>query len=234
MTPDFYKKNKKIHLAVDCIIFGFNNENLEILLIKRGFEPEKNKWSLMGGFVLENEAPEDAAERVLKTLTGLDNIYMEHFTVFGDPNREKQDRVVSLCYFALIDTEKYKEILNDNYEARWFNIDKHPELIFDHKKMVNAARKRLKTKAALYPILFELLPEKFTIPQIIQLYEAIYENQLDKRNFNRKLLASNLLIKLDEKDKENSKKGAYYYNLNKDIYKENIMSFLKHLPNWYE
>lgn len=136
--------------------------------------------------------------------------------------------------FALINTEKYKEILSANYKARWFNINKHPELIFDHLEMVNAARKKLKTKAALYPILFELLPEKFTIPQIILLYEAIYENQLDKRNFTRKLLASNLLIKLDEKDKEHSKKGAYYYQLNKGIYKEKIMSFLKYLPNWYE
>lgn len=234
MILDVYKKNKKLHLAVDCIIFGFSNENLEILLIKRGFDPEKDKWSLMGGFVLEDEAPEDAAERVLKTLTGLDNIYMEHFSVFGDPKREKHDRVVSLCYFALINTEKYKEILSANYKARWFNINKHPELIFDHLEMVNAARKKLKTKAALYPILFELLPEKFTIPQIILLYEAIYENQLDKRNFTRKLLASNLLIKLDEKDKEHSKKGAYYYQLNKGIYKEKIMSFLKYLPNWYE
>lgn len=234
MKVDIYKKNKKLHLAVDCIIFGFNNENLELLLIKRGFEPEKDKWSLMGGFVQEDESPEDAAHRVLKTLTGLDNIYMEHFSVFGNPNREKQERVVSLCYFALIDTLKYKEILSDSYKAKWFNINKHPQLIFDHQDMVEAAKKKLRTKAALYPILFELLPEKFTIPQIILLYEAIYENQLDKRNFTRKLLASGLLIKLDEKDKENSKKGAYYYKINQKIYKEKIMSFLKYLPNWYQ
>lgn len=229
MTLDFYNKNKKIHLAVDCIIFGFNKEELEILLIQRDFEPEKGKWSLVGGFVEENESPDDAAQRVLKSLTGLDHIYMEQFAVFGAPDREPYERVVSLCYFALINTE----ILSTEYKARWFALDQCPPLIFDHNEMVRQAHNKLKKKAALYPILFELLSDKFTIPQITLLYEAIYQNQLDKRNFTRKLLASKLLIKLDEKDKENSKKGAYYYKVDKSIYKEKIMTFLNFLPGWY-
>lgn len=98
--------------------------------------------------------------------------------------------------------------------------------------MINTAKRQLRSKAALYPILFELLPEKFTLPQISSLYEAVYDIVIDKRNFNRKLLSSNLLIKLNEKDKENSKKGAFYYILNKEIYKDQIMSFLRYLPSW--
>lgn len=228
----FYKSEPSTLLAVDCIIFGFNGESLEILLIKRGFEPEKNKWSLMGGFVQPHESPEGAASRILTKLTGLEDLYMENCGIFGDPKRESHGRVVSIAYFALIDTHKYEHIISDQYEAKWFPLDQHPELIFDHGQMIEAAKKELRTKAALYPILFELLPAKFTIPQIASLYECVYNIELDKRNFSRKLLASDLLIKLKEKDKENSKKGAFYYRLNTDIYKEKIMSFLRYLPSW--
>ncbi|QBQ40795.1 NUDIX hydrolase [Sphingobacterium psychroaquaticum] len=229
---DFYKSEPKTLLAVDCIIFGFDGESLQILLIKRGLEPERNKWSLMGGFVQADESPEEAASHVLFKLTGLENVYMEQCGVFGNPNREKYGRVVSLTYFALIDTKQYTHIITDEYEAKWFPVNKHPTLIFDHLDMITVAKRALRTKAALYPILFELLPEKFTIPQISALYEAVYDTELDKRNFNRKLLSSDLLIKLNEKDKEHSKKGAFYYKLNMDLYKEKIMSFLRYLPSW--
>lgn len=229
---NFYKSEPKVLLAVDCIIFGFNGESLEILLIKRGFEPERNKWSLMGGFVQPDETPEGAASRVLKKLTGLENVYMEDCGIFGDPHRERYGRVVSIAYFALIDTHQYEHIISDEFEARWFPLNEHPELIFDHQQMIEKAKRELRTKAALYPILFELLPEKFTIPQIASLYECVYGIELDKRNFSRKLLSSGLIIKLKEKDKENSKKGAFFYRLNTDIYKEKIMSFLRYLPSW--
>lgn len=229
---NFYKNEPKVLLAVDCIIFGFNGESLEVLLIKRGFEPEIDKWSLMGGFVQPDESPYDAATRILKKLTGLQNLYMEESGVFGLPERESNGRVISITYFALIDINKYKQTITKEYEARWFPLDEYPNLIFDHNKMIETAQHKLKMKAALYPILFELLPEKFTIPQIFFLYESVYNTTVDKRNFSRKLLASGLLHKLDEKDKESSKKGAYYYELNKDIYKEKIMSFLRYLPSW--
>jgi len=229
---DYYKKEPKVLLAVDCIIFGFNGESLEILLIKRGFEPERGKWSLMGGFVQPDESPEGAAARVLKKLTGLESVYMEECGVFGRPDREMDQRVVSVAYFALIDTHRYEHIINHDYEAHWFPIGGHPELIFDHEQMIATAKHRLRTKAALYPLLFELLPEKFTIPQITSLYECVYGIELDKRNFSRKLLTSGLIIKQKEKDKTNSKKGAFFYRLNMDIYKKKIMSFLRYLPGW--
>jgi len=228
---DFYKHEPKVLLAVDCVILGFNGESLEILLIKRGIEPERNKWSLMGGFVQEDESPERAASRVLKKLTGLEQVYMENCGIFGEPGRETH-RVVSITYFALIDTQQYRHILSEDYEAKWFPVDEHPQLIFDHEDMIAAAKRTLRTKAALYPILFELLPEKFTIPQIASLYECVYNIELDKRNFSRKLLSSGLIIKTNEKDKENSRKGAFFYRLNMDIYKEKIMSFLRYLPSW--
>lgn len=230
MTP--YQKFPKFLLAVDCIIFGFNRENLEVLLVKRGFEPEINKWSLMGGFVQEDESPEQAADRVLHQLTGLDGVYMELCGAFGEPGRDYAGRVVSLCYFALIDSKKTKEIISEKYEAQWFPIKDFPTLIFDHNEMIGKAKRSLRMKAALYPILFELLPEKFTIPQIIALYEAVYDTELDKRNFIRKLSTSELLIKLADKDKSSSKKGAFYYELNKEVYKEKIMTFLQYLPSW--
>lgn len=229
---EFYKDEPSTLLAVDCIIFGFDGESLQILLIKRGFEPEINNWSLMGGFVQPDESPDEAASRILYKLTGLNDVYMEQSAVFGKPNREKHGRVVSITYFALIDSKEYQHILSEEFKAKWFPIDDYPPLIFDHVEMINTAKRLLRSKAALYPILFELLPEKFTLPQISSLYEAVYDIVIDKRNFNRKLLSSNLLIKLNEKDKENSKKGAFYYVLNKDIYKDQIMSFLRYLPSW--
>lgn len=229
---DFYKNELRTLLAVDCIIFGFNGESMEILLIKRGMKPYINKWSLMGGFVQPDESPEAAATRVLKKLTGLEDLYMEESGVFGDPNRESSGRVVSITYFALIDIQKYHHRITDEFEARWFPLNDHPTLIFDHEAMITSAKRKLRTKAALYPILFELLPEKFTIPQIANLYEGVYSIEVDKRNFSRKLLSSGLLVKTKEKDKLNSRKGAFYYRINTDVYKEKIMSFLRLLPNW--
>jgi len=226
-----YSKQTRLLVAVDCIIFGFDGESMKLLIIQRGFEPEKNKWSLMGGFVEPNETPEAAAARVLKQLTGLEDVYMEQMEVFGEPNRDPIERTMSIAYYALIDIRKYKDQLSNEYRAEWVLLKDIPKLIFDHNSMVEHAKKKLRYKAALHPILFELLPEKFTIPQILMLYEGVYDIVLDKRNFNRKLLSTGLLIRQKDKDKENSKKGAFYYKLNKETYKDKISSFLNFIPN---
>jgi len=226
-----YTRQTRLLVAVDCIIFGFDGYNLKLLLIKRGFEPEKDKWSLMGGFVQSDERPEEAASRVLKQLTGLKNVYMEQLLVFGEPNRDPIERTISITYFALIDIKKYEKQLSDDYRAEWFPLDRVPKLIFDHDKMVKNAKNNLRYKAALHPILFELLPEKFTIPQIMTLYEQVYDVELDKRNFTRKLRSTGLLIKQLDKDKENSKKGAFYYKLDKATYKEKFTKFLNFVSN---
>ena len=214
-----YDAHDRILVAVDCIIFGFDGKKLRGLFIKRGFEPEQGKWSLMGGFVKKNESVNDAASRVLKQLTGLANIYMEQLFGFGDVKRDTAGRVISIAYFSLINIEEYNDQLQDGHEAHWFDLDDMPELIFDHRQMVVKAKERLQDKVASHPVGFELLPEKFTLPQLQNLYEAIYGAPLDKRNFMRKILSLGILNKLDEKEKESSRKGAFYYVFDEEKYK---------------
>jgi len=226
-----YKGEKRILVATDCIIFGFDGWNIKLLLVLRGIEPEKNKWSLMGGFIQPSESPDDAAIRVLEQRTGLKNVYMEQLQVFGKPDRDPVERTLSIAYFALIDIHKYEAQLSDEYHPEWFLLNEMPELIFDHNEMVKLAKRQLRYKAALHPILFQLLPEKFTIPQLQALYEGVYQTEFDDRNFSRKLLSTGLLVKLPEKDKMSSKKGAFYYKLDQSHYLENVGSFLNLVPN---
>ena len=221
----------RVLVATDCIIFGFDGQKIKVLLIKRGFEPEKDKWSLMGGFIQLAESPDDAAVRVLEDCTGLNNIYMEQLQVFGRPDRDPAERTLSITYFALIDISKYQDQLNDKYHAEWFLLNDVPELIFDHADMIKGALKQLRYKAALHPILFQLLPAKFTIPQLQVLYERVYQTTFDERNFSRKLLSTGLLVKLDEKDKRTSRKGAFYYRLDQTNYADKFQSFLNLVPN---
>jgi ADP-ribose pyrophosphatase YjhB (NUDIX family) len=225
-----YADQQHILVAVDCIIFGFDGKDIKLLLIQRGFEPEKNKWSLMGGFLKPNEKLDEAANRVLKQLTGLEGVYLEQLQAFSDPDRDPEERTVSVPYFALIDVQQYEKQINEDYHAEWYLLSKKPRLIFDHDDMVRLAQKHLRYKAALHPILFELLPPKFTIPQLQNLYEAVYDTIFDSRNFTRKLMSTGLLVKLNEKDKTGSKKGAFYYKLDKRKYKANIAAFLNFVP----
>ena len=218
-------------LAVDCIIFGFDGTALKLLVIQRAFEPEKGKWSLMGGFVQQAENCLEAANRVLTQLTGLNGVYMEQLRSFSKPNRDPKERTISIAYYSLIDIHKYEKQISDQYHPEWFELNHLPELIFDHNEMVEMAIKRLRYKAAIHPILFELLPEKFTIPQLQILYEAVYGTEFDKRNFSRKLLSTGLLVKQEDKDKESSKKGAFYYKLDKKQYETNFQAFLNFIPN---
>jgi ADP-ribose pyrophosphatase YjhB (NUDIX family) len=226
-----YSHTDKILAAVDCIIFGFDGSTLKLLLIHRGFEPEIGKWSLIGGFISREEDGEQAAKRVLKKSTGLEGVYLEQLWAFSNPARDPVERTISLAYFALIDIHQYEKQISDDYHAEWFPLNKIPKLIFDHRQMVDMAKDRLKYKAALHPILFELLPPKFTLPQLQCLYEGVYGTQLDKRNFSRKILSTGLLIKQKDKEKENSKKGAYYYKLDKKRYSAKFQSFLNFIPN---
>src|SRR6187402_2929434 len=213
-----YNSHDRILLAVDCIIFGFDGKEIKALLIKRGFEPEKGKWSLMGGFVSREESTDEAAIRVLHQLTGMHDIYMEQLYCFSDVNRDAEGRVISVAYFALINIADYPEQMQREHEAKWFPLSETPELIFDHQHMVTKAKERLQQKVSNHPIGFELLPEKFTLPQLQNLYEAIYESPLDKRNFTRKILSLGILNKLNEKEKESSRKGAFYYVFDRDKY----------------
>jgi len=226
-----YSRQTRLLLAVDCIVFGFDGETLKLLLIKRDFEPEKGNWSLMGGFVQDKESLDQASNRILKELTGLEGVYLEQMFTYGDPQRDPMERTVSVAYFALLDMNQYQKQLSSEYHAEWFPLKKIPKLIFDHQEMVEQAKKRIRYKAALHPILFELLPNKFTVPQLQTLYEEVFNATIDKRNFSRRILATGLLVKLAEKDKAGSKRGAFYYRLNRENYYAAFQAFMNFIPN---
>ena len=213
-----YSAADKVLLAVDCIIFGFDREGLKILLIKRGFDPEKGKWSLIGDFLKKEEVLGDAAIRVLEKYTGLHDIYMEQLHVYSEIDRDPAERTISVAYSALINIENHNFKLIQNYEAQWFSIANMPKLIFDHDSMLAHAIRRLRYRTSTKPVGFELLPEKFTMRQLLELYEAILHKELDKRNFISKINSLDILIKLEEKDMMSSRKGSYLYKFDKEKY----------------
>lgn len=220
MSISQYRKYDRFVLGIDCIIFGFDGKQLKALFIKRAFEPEQGRWSLMGGFMSKDESTDAAAARILKTLTGLSSIYMEQLSCYGEVNRDPGGRVVSIAYFALINIQDYSEELLNLHNAKWYSLKRLPALIFDHKKMVLDALAQLRAKAYTQPLGFELLPKKFTLLQLQNLYEAIYNTTFDKRNFTKKILSLSVLKRLNEKNKETSKKGAYFYVFDKKKYQE--------------
>jgi ADP-ribose pyrophosphatase YjhB (NUDIX family) len=185
----------------------------------------------MGGFVTPEENIDQAAARILKQLTGLSDIYLEQLAAFGEPFRDPTERTVSIAYFALIDINQYEEQISHEYSAEWFPLRQFPPVIFDHKEMIETAKEKLRYKAAFHPVLFELLPEKFTIPQLQALYEDVYNKILDKGNFSRKILSTGLLVKQKDKERSGSKKGAFYYKLDKRKYQLKFNAFLNFIPN---
>lgn len=183
-----YKEYDRMLIAVDCIIFGFDGENLKALLIKRDFEPGLGNWSLMGGFIKNEESVDAGAARVLQELTGLTDIYMEQLSCFGEVNRDPGGRVISIAYFALIKINDSLRLMEE-HNAKWFNIQRLPAMVFDHYNMITMSKERLRQKVANHPIGFELLPKSFTLPHLQNLYQAIYETKFDRRNFSRKILS---------------------------------------------
>ncbi|MEI7420477.1 MAG: NUDIX domain-containing protein [Prolixibacteraceae bacterium] len=209
--PGVYSGEQKFYLAVDCIIFGFEDSELKLLIINRILEPEKGKWSLMGGFVQPKENLEQAAIRVLFDLTGLKNIYLNQLITQSEIDRDSCARVFSTPYYALIKVQDLDPLRVELSHAKWCPVSQLPKLIFDHNNMVEIALQHLRIEAQNKPIGVELLPEKFTIPELQSLYEAIYSQKFDNRNFRKNILKMDLLEKLDEKDRQNSRKGAWLY-----------------------
>lgn len=220
MIKDWYTPEKKLYVATDCIIFGFDDGILKLLVFERRVEPFKGGLSLIGSFVKPNETANNAARRVLKEITGLDKIFMEELKTYSEVERDPGARCISIANYALIRIEESDKALVEKHGAFWHEVDKLPRLVLDHNIMVNDAFVRLQKKARFYPIGFELLPKKFTIPHIQKLYETIFQRDLDSRNFRKKLLSLKLLIPLNEKDKSGSKKGAFLYKFNYRKYKK--------------
>jgi 8-oxo-dGTP diphosphatase len=225
-----YSNQTRMLVSVDCVVFGFDGEEYKLLLVQKGGAVEKEKWSLMGGFLQAEETLEQAASRVVHELTGIKDVYLEQLCGFSDPNRDPIERVLSMTHVALVDIKKYENQINEAYLAKWFPMKNLPSLILDHRDMVNMALKKLRYNAALHPVLFELLPEKFTLPQLQILYEGLYDITIDKRNFSRKVLSTGIIRRLDEKDKSKSKKGAFYYRLVRRNYKDNFNKVLNFIP----
>ncbi len=217
LTNIYYYGSDKILVAVDCIIFGFDiiEEKLKILLFKRLVEPFAGQWSLVGSFVRKDEDISLAASRILFELTGLGEVFMEQLRSYGKPDRDPGSRVISIAYYSLI---QINDKLNNLHDAQWFEIKDMPKLVLDHDEMVRDAQEQLKQNAIRRPIGFNLLPEYFTLPQLLKVYKEIYQKPLDDRNFRKKILSMDLLIKSNEKDKSGSKKGAFLYKFDEEKY----------------
>jgi 8-oxo-dGTP diphosphatase len=206
-------------LSIDCLIFGFKKSELDILLVQHGEGISKGMWALPGGWIKYNEGMDDAATRILKDLTGVSNIYLEQLEAFGNVDRYPTKRVITIAYYALVKPEDYT--LQAGFtaaDAQWFKISSVPELPYDHRKILNQGLNYLKHKLRHEPIGFNLLPKKFTLLQLQELYEALLNQKLDKPNFRRKLMKMNLLVPCEEKQTDVSHRAANLYSFDKEIY----------------
>ncbi len=207
-------------ITVDCILFGFKEGELSVLLIKRGSDPEIGKWALPGGFMEKNEDIDEAAERVLELLTGVTGVFMKQFRTYGKPKRHPLARVVTVGYYALIDTGHHK--LKPSWhasETTWFDVLNLPKLAFDHNEIFGDALKALQKELNITPLIFELLPSKFTLSDLQNLFESILGKTMDRRNFRRRLKIMDILIELDE-IRPGAHAGAALFKFNKKRYKE--------------
>lgn len=214
----YYTRNYKLYVAVDCVIFGLDQGRLCLLLTKRSFEPEAGKWSLMGGFVGFDESVDDAAARVLRDLTGLTDVYMHQVGTFGAVDRDPGERVVSVAYSALVNIADVDSRAVEEHEAHWLPLDELPELGFDHPAMIEKALRFLRRKFASEPVAFRLLPPLFTLSQLQALYETVLGEEIDKRNFRKRVAEVGSIVATDRIDKACSRRGARLYRFDDQIY----------------
>lgn len=206
-------------LSIDCLVFGLEKGELEILLIKHGEGISKGKWALPGGWIKYDESLDQAAERILTSLTGISNIYLEQIKAFGRVDRFPNKRVITVTYFALVNAKNYKPTAGSTAsEAKWFNVHEVPALVYDHNDIFDFGFEFLKHKVQHEPIGFNLLPKKFTLLQLQKLYEALLDRKLDKPNFRRKAMNMNLLVPCEEKQKDVAHRAASLYRFDKKVY----------------
>lgn len=204
-------------VTTDCVIFGFDGSELQVLLIERGIEPFKGKWAFPGGFLNMDETAGEGAMRELKEETGLENAYIEQFNTYSEPGRDPRERVITIAHYALVRIQEVKGG-DDAAKAQWFPIDEVPQLAFDHDKILRDAMRKLRERIHFEPIGFELLPEKFTMRELQILYESILGVKFDRRNFAKKMMHYELLNQLDETVRPTAKRDALLYSFNKDNY----------------
>jgi len=216
----YYEGYTKVLVSVDCIIFGFDEGKLKILIGRRKYNPGRGEWSLYGGFVAADEDVDDAAKRTLYELTGMRHIYMNQVGAFGRVDRDPGERVVSIAYYALINVSEYDEKLRLEHGLEWVDVDNIPQMYSDHNEMVSKAHRLMQDKLKTEPIGFRLLPHLFTLTQLQRLYEVVYGAELDKRNFRKRVKDMDFIEKTELIDKNSSKRGASLYRFNRRIYDE--------------
>lgn len=214
----YYSRHDKYLVSVDCIIFGFEEGELRILIGKRQMDPGRGEWSLYGGFVRPDESVDEAASRTLQELTGMEDTYMRQVHAFGRVDRDPGERVISVAYCALINVADYDDGLRQDYGLEWVAIDHLPPMYSDHREMISMALHMLRQKISQEPISFSLLPRLFTLTQLQTLYEAVNGEEVDKRNFRKRIKMMDFIEKTDLIDKTTSKRGACLYRFNSGTY----------------
>jgi 8-oxo-dGTP diphosphatase len=217
--PTFTYAYPRPAVTVDCVLFGFDKGELKILLTKRGIAPYLGHWAFPGGFIQEQETAEDCARRKLAEEAGLQNIFMEQLYTFSDVERDPRYRVISIAYYALVKSTDYvPEAGQDIADVRWFGLEEVREMAFDHDRILAVAIERLKGKIRYQPIGFELLPEKFTLPDLHRLYETILQRTIDRGNFRKKILSMDLLVDHSGSQQNRHSRGAKIYSFDKEKY----------------
>jgi 8-oxo-dGTP diphosphatase len=207
-------------VTVDCVVFGLDVRDLKVLLVQRGVEPFKGRWALPGGFVRMDESLDDAALRATLT-AGVRHVFLEQLYTFGEPDRDPRGRVVTVAYYALVKLSDHRVRASTGAsEAAWFSVWDTPKLAFDHEEILRVALQRLKGKVRYQPIGFELLPPRFTLTQLQQLYETVLEREIDKRNFRKKILAMDLLAETDEVEQDVAHRAARLYRFDRKRYQQ--------------
>lgn len=216
----YYGEHTKMFVAVDCIIFGFDENKLKLLIGRRQMDPGRGEWSIYGGFVGENESLDDAANHVLYKLTGLKQLYMKQVGAYGSIDRDPGDRVISIAYVALINVKDYDDSLRIEHGVEWGSLESLPQLYSDHNQMVGDAIHMLRQHINTEPLSFSLLPELFTLTQLQHVYEAVLGETIDKRNFRKRIKQIDFIEKTELIDKLTSKRGAALYRFNKKLYED--------------
>ncbi len=213
------QNTNKIALSVDCVIFGFDENKLKVLLIRSDMKKFQSKWSLLGDLVKPDEDLDTSAYRILKQRTGLDHLYLEQVHTFGSIGRHPGGRVVSVAYYSLINIQHHKLKILDN-ELHWHDVDSVVDLAFDHQEIFDTCYSRLQKRVQEHPLGFSLLPNKFSLRELQNLYEAILGIKLDRRNFRKKFFAMDFLIDLDEIEENVPHRPGKLYKFNYSKYEK--------------
>ncbi len=223
----FYNEHSKVFVSVDCIIFGFNGSQLQVLIGKRQMDPGRGEWSLYGGFVGAEENLQDAANRVILELTGMKGLYIRQVGAYGKVDRDPGERVISIAYCALINVVDYDDRLRKEHGLEWVSLSELPHLYSDHNVMIKDAIQQIRRRINTEPLSFRLLPELFTLTQLQRVFEAVLGEEIDKRNFRKRIKDIDFIEKTDQIDKVTSKRGASLYRFNRKVYEEDPSFNLK-------